>query len=126
MANVVPFSFAQELLKGTHDFTTNTIKLALYTAGSGAPYSTSDTAYSSGVANEVSGAGYTTGGNTLSSPVVANQNNVGVDQVRMQYPNLTPLCKDTGAGPHSDTDRADNPGDGREKTSHMAIATMTA
>ena len=76
MANVVPFSFAQELLKGTHDFTANTIKLALYTAGSGAPYSTSDTVYSSGVANEVSGAGYTTGGNTLSSPVVANQTNV--------------------------------------------------
>ena len=76
MANVVPFSFAQELLKGAHNFTTNTIKLALYTAGSGAPYSTSSTVYSSGVANEVSGTGYTTGGNTLSSPVVANQSNV--------------------------------------------------
>ena len=76
MANVVPFSFAQELLKGTHNFTANTIKLALYTAGSGAPYSTSSTVYSSGVANEVSGAGYTTGGNTLGSPVVANQTNV--------------------------------------------------
>ena len=76
MANVVPFSFAQELLKGAHNFTTNTIKLALYTAGSGAPYSTSSTVYSSGVANEVSGAGYTTGGNTLTSPVVANQSNV--------------------------------------------------
>ena len=48
----------------------------MYTAGSGAPYSTSSTAYSSGVANEVSGAGYTTGGNTLTSPVVANQSNV--------------------------------------------------
>ena len=76
MANVVPFSFAQELLKGTHNFTANTIKLALYTAGSGAPYSTSSTVYDAAVANEVSGAGYTTGGNTLSSPVVANQNNV--------------------------------------------------
>ena len=76
MANVVPFSFAQELLKGTHDFTSNTIKLALYTAGSGAPYSTSSTVYDAAVANEVSGAGYTTGGNTLSSPVVANQTNV--------------------------------------------------
>ena len=76
MANVVPFSFAQELLKGTHDFTANTIKLALYTAGSGAPYSTSSTVYDAAVANEVSGAGYTTGGNTLSSPVVANQTNV--------------------------------------------------
>ena len=76
MANVVPFSFAQELLKGTHNFTSNTIKLALYTAGSGAPYSTSSTVYDAAVSNEVSGAGYTTGGNTLSSPVVANQTNV--------------------------------------------------
>ena len=78
MANVVPFSFAQELLKGTHDFVNNTIKFALYAAGSGAPYTTSSTAYSSGVANQVgtSGTGYSTGGNTLGSPVVANQTNV--------------------------------------------------
>jgi hypothetical protein len=76
MANVVPFSFAQELLKGTHNFTSNTIKLALYTAGSGAPYSTSSTIYDVSVANEVSGAGYTTGGNTLNNPVVANQTSV--------------------------------------------------
>ena len=73
MANVVPFSFAQELLKGTHNFTSNTIKLALYTAN---PYTVSSTAYSSGSANQVSGTGYTTGGNTLGSPVVANQTNV--------------------------------------------------
>ena len=78
MANVVPYSFAQELLKGTHNFTANTIKLALYTAGSGSPYAVSDTAYSSGVANQVSasGTGYTTGGNTLANPVVANQTSV--------------------------------------------------
>ncbi len=78
MTNVVPYSFAQELLKGTHDFTTNTIKFALYAAGSGAPYAVSSTAYSSGVANQVgtSGTGYSTGGNTLGSPVVANQTNV--------------------------------------------------
>ena len=78
MANVVPYSFALELLKGTHNFTSNTIKLALYAAGSGAPYTVSSTAYSSGVANQVgtSGTGYTTGGNTLSNPVVANQTNV--------------------------------------------------
>ena len=73
MANVVPYSFAQELLKGAHNFTTNTIKLALYTAN---PYTTSSTAYTSGSANQVSGTGYTTGGNTLGSPVVANQTNV--------------------------------------------------
>ena len=73
MANVVPYSFAQELLKGTHNFTSNTIKLALYTAN---PYTTASTAYSSGSANQVSGTGYTTGGNTLLSPVIANQTNV--------------------------------------------------
>ena len=73
MANVVPFSFAQELLKGTHDFTSNTIKLALYTAN---PYTTASTTYTAGSANQVSGTGYTTGGNTLVNPVVANQSNV--------------------------------------------------
>ena len=73
MANVVPYSFAQELLKGTHNFTSNTIKLALYTAN---PYTTASTAYSSGESNQVSGTGYTTGGNTLGSPVVANQTSV--------------------------------------------------
>ena len=73
MANVVPFSFAQELLKGSHDFINDTIKLALYTAN---PYTTASTAYTVGSANQVSGTGYTTGGNTLGSPVVANQTNV--------------------------------------------------
>ena len=72
MANVVPFSFAQELLKGSHNFTSNTIKLALYTAN---PYTTASTTYTSGSANQVSGTGYTTGGNTLNNPVVANQTN---------------------------------------------------
>ncbi len=76
MANVVPFSFAQELLKGSHDFVNNTIKLALYTAGSGTPYTTASTVYTSGTANQVSGTGYTTNGNTLGSPVVANQTSV--------------------------------------------------
>ena len=78
MANVVPYSFAQELLKGTHNFVSNTINIALYEAGSGAPYAVSDTAYSSGVANQVgtSGTGYTTGGKVLQNGTVANQTNV--------------------------------------------------
>ena len=61
MANVVPYSFAQELLKGTHNFVSNTINIALYEAGSGAPYAVGDTAYSSGTSNQVgtSGTGYT-------------------------------------------------------------------
>ena len=73
MANVVPFSFAQELLKGSHDFINDTIKIALYTAN---PYTTASTTYTVGSANQVSGTGYTTGGNTLNNPVVANQSNV--------------------------------------------------
>ena len=76
MANVVPYSFAQELLKGAHNFPTNTIYIALYEAGSGAPYAVSDTAYSSGTANQVSGTGYTTGGKVLQNGTVANQTNV--------------------------------------------------
>jgi hypothetical protein len=76
MTNVVPYSFAQELLKGNHDFINDTIKIALYSAGSGAPYTVNSTQYTSGTANQVSGTGYTTGGNTLGSPVVANQTNV--------------------------------------------------
>ena len=78
MANVVPYSFAQELLKGTHNFVSNTINIALYAAGSGAPYAVSDTAYSSGTANQVgtSGTGYSTGGKTLQNGTVANQTNV--------------------------------------------------
>ena len=76
MANVVPYSFAQELLKGTHDFVNNTIYIALYEAGSGAPYDVNSTVYSSGVANQVSGTGYTTNGKVLQNAVVANQTNV--------------------------------------------------
>ena len=76
MANVVPYSFAQELLKGQHNFPTNTIYIALYEAGSGAPYTVSSTAYSSGTANQVSGTGYSTGGKVLQNGTVANQTNV--------------------------------------------------
>ena len=76
MANVVPYSFAQELLKGAHDFINNTIKIALYEAGSGAPYTVSSTAYSSGTSNQVSGTGYSTGGKVLQNGTVANQTNV--------------------------------------------------
>ena len=71
MANVIPFSFRNELLSGNHNFATggDTYKLALYTAN---PYTTASTAYSSGAANQVgtSGTGYSTGGNTLGSQSV--------------------------------------------------------
>ena len=71
MANVIPFSFRNELLSGNHNFANggDTFKLALYTAN---PYTTGSTAYSSGAANQVgtSGTGYSTGGNTLGSQAV--------------------------------------------------------
>jgi hypothetical protein len=62
----MPTSFKQELLVATHDFTASTgdtFKIALYT--SSATLDASTTAYSA--TNEVSGTGYTAGGNTLTS-----------------------------------------------------------
>ena len=57
-------SFKVGLLQGLHDFRTtgNTFKIALFT--SSATLGASTTAYST--TNEVSGTGYTAGGNTLS------------------------------------------------------------
>jgi len=59
-------SFKEELLKGVHDFENDTFKMALYT--SSATLDASTTAYS--VTNEVSGTGYTAGGQDLDSPTV--------------------------------------------------------
>ena len=77
MANVIPFSFRNELLSGNHNFASggDTYKLALYTAN---PYTTASTAYSSGAANQVgtSGTGYSTGGNTLTSQSVTTSSAV--------------------------------------------------
>ncbi len=59
-------SFKQELLVGTHNFTTssgNTFKLALFT--SSASLGAGTTAYST--SNEVSGTGYTAGGSALTN-----------------------------------------------------------
>tara|TARA_R100001530_G_scaffold119323_1_gene86498 strand:- start:608 stop:1024 length:417 start_codon:yes stop_codon:yes gene_type:complete len=67
MANTVCTSFKSQLLTGTHDFSTDTFKLALYTssASSLADY----TIYA--VTNEASGSGYTAGGTTLSGGTVS-------------------------------------------------------
>jgi hypothetical protein len=59
-------SFKVELMTATHNFTNgtgNTFKIALYT--SSATLGASTTAYSS--TNEVTGTGYTAGGNTLTN-----------------------------------------------------------
>lgn len=60
-------SFKTELLGGTHDLDTDVIKIALFT--SSATLGASTTAYST--TNEVSGTGYTAGGNTLSGATIS-------------------------------------------------------
>jgi hypothetical protein len=68
MANEVPYAFPVELLKGNHDFASDTFKLALYTAN---PYTQStSTVYVA--ASESSGTEYSAGGNTLTSNAVSN------------------------------------------------------
>jgi len=59
-------SFKKELFEGVHDFTAHTFKMALYT--SSATLGAATTAYSA--TNEVSGTGYTAGGQALDNPTV--------------------------------------------------------
>ena len=68
-------SFKSELLGGIHDLDTDVIKIALYT--SAATLGASTTTYSA--TNEVAnGNGYTTGGNTLTSPVISLDGTTGI------------------------------------------------
>ena len=60
-------SFKQQILLGEHDLDTDVLKIALYT--SLATLSAATTAYTT--SDEVVGAGYTAGGNTLTSPTVS-------------------------------------------------------
>ena len=66
ITQAMPTSFKQEILVATHNFTNttgNTFKIALYT--SAATLNASTTAYSA--TNEISGTGYSAGGNTLTN-----------------------------------------------------------
>lgn len=67
-------SFKQELLGGIHDLDTDVIKLALYT--SAATLGATTTAYTT--SNEVVGAGYTAGGNTLSGAAISLDGSVAI------------------------------------------------
>jgi len=60
-------SFKQQILLGEHDMDTDTLKIALYTAS--ATLDASTTVYTT--SNEVVGAGYTAGGNTLTGATVS-------------------------------------------------------
>jgi hypothetical protein len=61
-------SFKLELYTGVHNLSSNTLKVALYTANANLNEST--TAYSA--TNEVSGGGYTPGGVTLSGVTISS------------------------------------------------------
>ena len=67
---MVPYAFPVELLSKTHDFTSDTFKLALYTAS---PYTTASTVYVA--TTESSGTEYSAGGNTLAGNAVSNSAN---------------------------------------------------
>jgi membrane-bound inhibitor of C-type lysozyme len=65
-------SFKEELYKGVHNFTTDTFKIALYTAN--ATLNQDTIAYTA--TGEISGAGYTATGQTLLNPVVSSASGV--------------------------------------------------
>ena len=65
-------SFKVELYEGVHNFLTDTLKIALYTAN--ADLNQSTTVYSS--ANEVSGTGYSLGGKILTGTTVNSSGTV--------------------------------------------------
>ena len=95
MANEVPYAFPVELLKGNHDFASDTFKLALYTAN---PYTQStSTVYV--VTDESSGAEYSAGGNTLTSNAVTNVADIAtVDFANSVWGSPTPATFDAAYG----------------------------
>ena len=62
-------SFKQELLGGTHDLDTDTIKVALIKSGMSGTYGNATTNYSdvTGNSDEATGTGYSAGGQNLGS-----------------------------------------------------------
>jgi hypothetical protein len=63
-------SFKTELYQGIHDLSTDTLKIALYTAN--ADLNAATTAYST--SNEVTGGGYTAGGVVLTGTTINSEN----------------------------------------------------
>jgi len=66
-------SFKQELLGGTHDLDTDTIKLALIKASPTGTYGAATTSYTqvTGNSDEATGTNYTTGGQVLDGAVIS-------------------------------------------------------
>ena len=90
IVQTITTSFVVDILQGLQSLTTDTIKMALYTAD--ANLSASTTAYSS--ANEVSSANYSAGG-ALCSNVTVNQYNgtVYVSFDNVSWTNVSFTCR---------------------------------
>ena len=76
ISTALPTSFKKELLKGVHNFSASggdTFKIALY--DSSAVLGSSTTAYSA--TNEITGTGYTAGGETLTNVEPSSEGTVG-------------------------------------------------
>ena len=82
-------SFENQLFLAVHDFTTDVIKIALYT--SSATIDNSTTAYSA--TNEVSGTGYTAGGNTLAPTVTQIGNYAVLDFADTSWTSASFTCR---------------------------------
>jgi hypothetical protein len=65
-------SFKKELYEAIHNFTTDTFKIALYTAN--ATLNQDTTAYTA--TGEITGTGYTAGGKSLVNPIVSSASGV--------------------------------------------------
>ncbi len=76
-------SFKEELYEGIHDLLTDTLKMALYTAN--ADLNAATTVYTTD--QEVSGTGYTAGGNTVTNVTVQSSGNTAyVNFDNVQWP----------------------------------------
>ncbi len=82
-------SFKEQLLLAVHDFSTDVIKIALYT--SSATIDNTTTAYSA--TNEVSGAGYTAGGKTLTATVTPDGIYTILDFADISWTSATFTCR---------------------------------
>ena len=73
-------SFKQELLGGTHDLDTDTIKLALIKASPTGTYGAATTNYSdvTGNSDESTGTGYTAGGQTLDGAAISTDGTTAI------------------------------------------------
>ena len=73
-------SFKSELLGGTHDLDTHSIKLALIKATPTGTYGTATTNYSdvTGNSDEATGTGYTTGGQVLDSVTISTDGTTAI------------------------------------------------